>query len=272
MAPLWAGARETTIGGPKRLDYRVQTMTRPRVLLKPGEVRGDEIVVEGERAHYLVRVLRLGAGDTFVAADPGGLELEAEIVEVGEGWVRARWLVSRQARGEPAHTIHVALGVLKGRAMEWAVQKLTEVGASALLPVLAERGVVRLDDRRWPRRLERWREIAAQAVRQCGRSRPPEMGLPVSVPDLADLCRAGAMPWLLLDPRAEGARGLSTVLDSAGAAGLIIGPEGDFTQAEKALLLSAGAVPVSLGPRVLRAETAAVVACALALHTLGDLG
>ncbi len=247
-------------------------MTKPRVLLKPGEVRGDEIIVEGERAHYLARVLRLGAGDAFVAADPGGRELEAEIVALGEGWVRARWLVSHEARGEPAHPIHIALGVLKGKAMDWAVQKVTEVGASALLPVLTERGVVRLDDRRWGPRLQRWQEIAAQAVRQCGRSRPPEVSRPLSVPELADLCRAGALPWLLLDPRAEEACGFRAALGSAAGAGLIIGPEGDFTQAERDLLLAAGAVPVSLGPRVLRAETAAVVACALALHTLGELG
>lgn len=246
-------------------------MTKPRILLRPDECDRPALTLTGDRAHYLARVRRVRPGDLVLAAAPDGTELLLRVTAAAPGQVSLSVLTRRPADAEPAHEVTVALAVLKSRAMDWAIQKLTEVGATRIIPVLCTRAVSRLPTNRWPHKQRRWGSIAAEATRQCGRSRPPHVHAPVQVPALAELCAERAFTWLLLDPAADSSP-LASALCNADAAGVIVGPEGDFTSEEKAALIQAGAVPVSLGPRILRAETAAVIACALVLHYLGDLG
>ena len=249
-------------------------MSKPRVFLEPGEGEGENIHLGGERAHYLSRVLRLKPGQRFVAVSADGSELEAEVVEITRGSVEAAVLGRSWPRREPAHRLTLALAVLKSKAMDWAVQKSTEVGVSSIVPVLSSRVVVRGTEREWAAKRRRWQEIAREAARQSHRTHVPEVEAPVTVEALADRCRGGG--WVLLDPAAEPQPLAEAVARWQGPGGgrpmgLIVGPEGDFDDTEKTLLREAGAVPVSLGPRVLRAETAAVVGCALLLHLLGDM-
>lgn len=271
---LWSRIRNRNragdLGGP--CCFELIEMTRPRILLTYDETRREHLLVDDERAHYLLHVLRLRPGDCFVAVAPQGRELEMEITGVTDGVVRARLVGTREASTEPLHAVHVALGVLKAKTMDWALQKVTEVGAVRIVPLLATRCVVRADAEQWQAKRQRWAQLAAEAARQCGRFRAPSVSAPVTVAELADHCRDSEVRWLLLDPQAKARASVTGALEGAEAAGVILGPEGDLTDDEKGVLRKAGAVPVSLGPRVLRAETAAVVACVLALYHFGDLG
>lgn len=247
-------------------------MTVPRVLVSAEQLASGQIELSGAQAHYLGHVLRLGRGDRFCVFTTEGDEKEAEVIQVGYRRVSARLLGPAEVpQADPQHSIWVALAVLKGSAMDWALQKLAEVGAEAIIPLFPERVVVKRHDAE--NKIRRWQRIASEAARQSRRRRMPKVMPVAAVFEIADMMSAGPQErWLLLDPDAEDAVSVPEALAGAESAGLIIGPEGDLTDEEKRFLVQAGARPVYLGPRVLRAETAALVACALALYALGELG
>ncbi|HEU4754665.1 MAG TPA: RsmE family RNA methyltransferase, partial [Armatimonadota bacterium] len=156
--------------------------------------------------------------------------------------------------------IHLAVAVLKGEKLEWVVQKATELGAARVSFLRTERTVVEAGAERWARRRERYERIAREAAEQSGRVRVPEIGEPQPP---AEALRAPAERSLILAPGAR--EPLARVLEPApGSVLLLVGPEGGFTDAELALAAEAGAAPVGLGRRVLRAETAALLAVGLA--------
>ena len=246
-------------------------MSKPRIFLEPGEGEDEHFRLSGERAHYLSRVVRLRPGQRFLAVAADGCEIEAEVRTITRDGLEAAVLTRSWPQREPSHHLTLALAVLKAKAMDWAVQKTTEVGVATILPVLSSRVVVRGDARGWDAKRRRWQEIAREAARQSHRMKVPQVEQPITVQALAQRCRAGE--WVLLDPAAS-PRPIAEAVSghtADGPRGLIVGPEGDFDDAEKALLRQAGAVSVSIGPRVLRAETAAVVGCALILYLLGDM-
>jgi 16S rRNA (uracil1498-N3)-methyltransferase len=247
-------------------------MTTPRVPVSAEQLTSGQIELAGEKAHYLCQVLRLKPGARFFVFTKEGQEAEAEITRVGYRRVVAKVLgPAASSDADPRHPVCVVLAVLKGSAMDWAVQKLAEVGAWTIIPMISQRVVVRAED--WQAKVERWQEIASEAARRSGRCRGPEVVPVVPISKIgAVIADASKDRWLLLDPDAQDAASVPEALSGASSAGLIIGPEGDLTDEEKKVLVETGARPVYLGPRVLRAETAAVVACALALYALGDLG
>jgi 16S rRNA (uracil1498-N3)-methyltransferase len=156
----------------------------------------------------------------------------------------------------------------KSDAMDLIVQKVTELGVRALVPVYTEFSVVKLDAERSERRVDHWRKIARSACEQSGRHAPPHIALPAPLPAALEALRADA-ERLVLEPSAE--HGLAE--RAAPARGLVVavGPEGGFAAADWRRLDAARFVRVSLGPRVLRAETAAVAVCAIAQSRWGDL-
>jgi 16S rRNA (uracil1498-N3)-methyltransferase len=276
LAPSHAGPqrplpKRPSDGIKKPMPKEDGSVTTPRLFLRAANLSTGTVVLAEAQAHYLCRVLRLGPGARFVAVTGPEEEAEMEIVSSRQGQVIARVVQRRRVCSEPAHVLTVALAVLKSKAMDWAVQKVSELGAATIIPVRAQRVVVRGPEKDWEAKRARWQEIAVEAARQCGRTCPPTVQQPLTVPQLARLCEQDRNPWLLLDPAAADGKPLGAVVPGAQAVGLIVGPEGDFTSAEKELLRGAGAVPVRLGPRLLRAETAALAACALALYLLGDL-
>lgn len=196
-----------------------------------------------------------------MALFPGdGSECEAVLESVATGRVTARITERRTPDVELPCELHVALAVLKGERLEWAVQKLTELGVSRISFLSTERTVVTADDERWSKRLERYRRIAREAAEQCGRVRLPEIheprGLTAAIEGSEDAAR------LFLDPGSG--RAAPAMLRPCPAKVLaLIGPEGGFTETEAAAAREAGVTAVGLGPRVLRAETAAVAVAVL---------
>jgi 16S rRNA (uracil1498-N3)-methyltransferase len=219
-------------------------------------------------AHHAVHVLRLRAGDEVTLFNGRGGEYAGRIAALDRLRVSVDVLEHRRLERESPLAVTLVQGVSAGEKMDFTVQKATELGVAALQPVLAARSLGRLAGERAALKRAHWRRVAIAACEQCGRNRIPEI-LPVL--PLAEYCRAPAAAGarLLLSPHAQlGLRAAAARLD--GAATLASGPEAGFGADEEALLVAAGFVPVRLGPRVLRTETAALAALAALNALAGD--
>jgi 16S rRNA (uracil1498-N3)-methyltransferase len=246
------------------------------LLLETPLARDAEIELPFEVAHQARDVLRLGVGGTIRLLDGAGGEYPAEVIEVSRKRVLVRLVAREEGLPDPPVRVTLCLGMLKAAKFEVALQKCTELGVAAFVPLLTERAV---RDEASEAKLRRWRGILAEAVEQCGGSHMPELKAPQSLSQaLSDLPPGGIalFPW-------EETRDLSlraALEEAVSQAGverisevrLFIGPEGGFSPGEAALAERSGARQVTLGRRILRAETAAIAASALTLDTLGALG
>ncbi len=240
-----------------------------RFFIPPDWIGAQEVTLSGVPAHQIRVVLRMRAGARVVVLDGAGWEYEIALTEVGARQVRGEIVEKRPAGGEPRAQVTVYLSLLKKDRFEWALQKCTEIGAARFVPIHCARTVIPLASLS-AKKLARWERILTEAAEQCGRGRVPSLEAPRPLADaLADVPRydRALIPWV-----GERARALSDALgEEARSVALFVGPEGGFAPEEVTAAQQAGALGVSLGPRVLRAETAAVVGVTLALAALGEL-
>lgn len=248
-------------------------MSTNRFFIPASSLENEQVRLSPEQSHQVCHVLRLRPGDTIVVLDDSGLEYDATLTEVCLPQTLGRITGKRQAGGEPATHLVLFQSLLSREKFEWVLQKGTEVGVARFVPVLTERSIIRaklIEERK----LDRWRRIVVEAAEQSHRGRIPEIdqtiGFEPAVSQLADFDRR-----LIAAPSAEAVT-LRDALRGVGrgsvSIALMIGPEGGFTQEEVARACDRGALPIHLGSRVLRTETAAVVAAALILYELGDMG
>jgi 16S rRNA (uracil1498-N3)-methyltransferase len=239
-----------------------------RIHVDAALVPGGEIRLGEQAARHVSRVLRLRQGDGISVFDGRGNEHDGAIASVRGADVRIS--VGRAVDTCPESPVAILLlqGISRGERMDLVVQKTTELGVTGIQPVFTRRSVVRLEGERARRRAEHWRGVAIAACEQCGRASLPDVRPPRTLEDALDAC-GPAIDRLLLDARAE------TALTAARVAGdeiaLLTGPEGGLTAAERQAAMESGFTPVSLGPRIMRTETAAVVAVALIQSRWGDL-
>lgn len=226
----------------------------------------DEVELDDRATHYLTRVLRLRAGHTLSVFNGTGGEWLARVKSVGR---RAASLTLEQflpASKEATLAVHLGVGLLRGERMDWLVQKATELGISELTPLQLSRCTARSPAERTNQRLRHWRQIAISACEQCGRDRLPAIHPPLP---LGDWLQLGAAPLrLVMLPTAS--PGLPAPTPAPRAVTVLVGPEGGFDESELAQLQDWQAW--SLGPRVLRGETAALAALAVLQYQYGDLG
>ena len=233
-------------------------------------INGDVARLEGDRARYLGRVLRLRVGDEITIFDGSGPEWSATIDGMTKSTVTLRVGESHEAGTESPLKIHLVQGISRGERMDFVVQKATELGVKRITPVMTEYGVVKLDDKRAARRREHWEGVAASACEQSGRTRLPLIDLPLPLKNWFGAKPADADVDLVLAPGASTA--LAGIAAPQTKVCILIGPEGGFSQAEYEDAAVAGFTAVSLGPRVLRTETAAAAALAVMQAHWGDLG
>ena len=228
---------------------------------------GDFAALPAEEAKHAAKVLRLRPGDEVCAMDGAGRRWRAEMAE--DGRVR---LLEELPANECAARVTVYEGLPKADKLDFIAQKLTELGAARLVPVKMERCVVKLDAKDGEKRRERLERIAREAAKQCNRGLSPTVCEPMG---WTQALRAMAGHDLLLVPWEEARDGrLSDVrahFPNARDIGIVIGPEGGISAREMADMIAAGGRAVTLGPRILRTETAAVIAAALAMQLWGDL-
>ncbi len=222
-----------------------------------------------------VQVLRLqpGAAITLFGHSPdsaaSGGEFAATVIAMGRQTVQVMVGAHDPVERESAHPLHLAIGIPANERMDWLIEKATELGVASIQPLMTERSIIRLDPQRGLKKLAHWQSVAVAACEQCGRNRVPQIGPAMTLTQ-----------WLRREPAPGAAAGALLILSlqlQAGAllqwrAGLnvdtrsitfLCGPEGGLSPAEEALAIAAGHRPVSLGARVLRAETAAIAALTL---------
>jgi 16S rRNA (uracil1498-N3)-methyltransferase len=237
-----------------------------RAPLEPGVAS----LLDPTTAEHVVRVLRLRAGAPLTLFDGRGGEFEGEIESIGRSGVRVAVGPHLPVERESPLAVTLLQGISRGERMDLVIQKATELGVRRIVPLEAERSVVRLDADTRGRRVAHWNAVAVSACEQCGRNRLPLIAPPGPLA-LALAPEADGAVRLILDPLA--ARGLVSLLGTGTAPVVVlIGPEGGLAEGERAAALAAGFVGCSVGPRILRTETAAIAALAAIQAIAGDLG
>ena len=245
-------------------------MSRRRFYAKPSDISGAIVNLSREETHHLVHALRSKPGDQVFVFDGCGNEYHCCFLAETGSHAELEIIVPLGDLVESPIRLTLAQSLAKSDKFDLIVQKATELGVSRIIPVTAERADVRLNRDQHDKRLDRWRRISLEALKQCGRRRLVEITAPMTL----DRLTSAEDPGLLLVFSEKGGTSIAGALRQAGtpaALGALIGPEGGWSDAELSLLDRRGATAVSLGPRVLRTETAAVVAVTLIQHWWGDL-
>lgn len=249
----------------------------PRVFVPPERLQGPSVELRGEAHRHLARVLRIVVGEPIGVFDGEGHEIAARVTAVSR---HAVTLALGPRRLLPAPAVHIELvqAVPRGERMDLIVQKTTELGVARIVPVHSLRSPAREGDEAGARRLARWKTIARESARQCGRADIPDLVAPVGLAEGAEAAGRTGGTRLVLWEDARGPSLPSALRAASGTSGgrgdpgrlcLVVGPEGGFSAGEIGTLTELGFAPVSLGPRILRTETAAIVAVALAQAARG---
>lgn len=249
-------------------------MSTHRFYLRPESWGAEHPALDEADSHHCADVLRLQQGETVVVFDGEGTVAEAELTEVHRKRCSLRLGAPHRTPGLRC-SITLAQAVPKGKNMDLILQKGVELGASGIVPLLSARTVVRIDDERdAARKQERWQQIALEACKQCGRNAVPRVALPSTVEQF--LKHGSRVDLMMLASLQPDARAIKEVIaghaasrgDLPASVAVLVGPEGDFTPGEIARLKEAGAIPVTLGPTILRAETAALYCLSVLGHEL----
>ena len=229
---------------------------------------GAVVPLSSAGAYHVSRVLRMRPGAPLIVFDGTGVDFPSEIVEVDGDKVSVQLRNQTPGTGESPLKITLVQGISRGERMDWTLQKATELGVVGVAPVLTARSVVRLDEKQAAKKQAHWRAIVVGACEQCGRSKVPSVSAPVQLRDYFTNVRKDGMR-LVLSPSAPAS--LAGIASLPSKVDLLIGPEGGLDDDEIAAAQKAGFMPVRLGPRVLRTETAGVVALTVLQALWGDL-
>ena len=230
---------------------------------------GARVTLDEGAAAHLLRVLRLGVGDACVLFNGDGHDYEVRITVAGKRGGEVEVLAARAVDNESQLRIVLLQGVARGEKMDWILQKATELGVAAFVPVNSERSEVRLDAARAAKRLAHWQGVVGSACAQSGRAVVPAVSAPVSLAEAVAGLPADALR-LTLDPGADAA---VRTLGDPGRRGVVvaIGPEGGWSPRDRSVLAGGGFSGLRLGPRILRTETAGIAAISALQAAFGDL-
>jgi len=230
------------------------------------------ILISGQDAYHITRVLRGKLGQEVMVVDDENQAARMRLAAFGPKAVTLELIEKLPLQAESSAHITLAQCVLKGEKMELVLQKATELGVKRFIPIIAENCVPQYDEEKQREKAERWQRIADEAAKQCGRNSLMNVMPPIKIDEFL----GGIAPekTLIFCYENETRRPMGEVLRSLADQQfvLLIGPEGGFTQSEAAAVESKGGISVTLGPRILRAETAAIAAVAILQHDRGDLG
>jgi 16S rRNA (uracil1498-N3)-methyltransferase len=246
-------------------------MARRRFYASLQEIDGETITLLAEEAHHLVHVLRMKTGDEAFVFDGLGGEYRCRVRST-LGRVELQIIDRLADQTESPLELTLAQALVKGDKFDLIVQKATELGVTRVVPLATDHTDVRLSSEGASKRLERWRRISLEALKQCGRRRLVEMTTPQTVGQLLEANTAAGSALLVFSEK--GGLPLRDAISAIGptrSVFAVVGPEGGWSEAELLLMRQRGARAVTLGPRVLRTETAAIVVIAILQHLLGDL-
>ena len=244
-----------------------------RFHVRPEDVCGDILTLTGVEAHHATRVLRVREGERVVVLDGAGSELCCEIAASTNKSVVLK-VIDRKKIPPPPCPITLVQAIPKGKIIESIIQKATELGASRIVPILSERVVTHLDSESTEAKGEKWQQIAVEAIKQCGQPWLPKVEAPLSLKKFLarhesfDLPLVGCLEAGSRHPREWFDQFFREKHRAPRSICLWVGPEGDFTPAEYDAIRRSGALPITLGPLVLRVETAATYCLSVASYEL----
>lgn len=244
----------------------------PKFFVSPDKVNDGIITIDTKDVGHIKRVLRLGEGDIITVCDSTGTDYNAKISKINENAVLCDVISSHKNSSEPNIEVTIYQALPKASKMEYIIQKNTELGVARIVPCSLSRCVVKLDGADGEKKRARWQKIAAEAAKQCGRGQIPEIAPIHTLPEVieqmhqADLC---FIPY-----ECEKTNSLKKILQNSKNAIKIcylIGPEGGFAPEEISAAAEAGIPSITLGPRILRTETAGEAVLAMLMYELGDI-
>jgi 16S rRNA (uracil1498-N3)-methyltransferase len=237
----------------------------PRIYTDQPLAQGANLALEEGPSRHIARVLRMQAGRELILFNGTGGEFQAFVSEVSKRSVTVEVAELYPENRESPLRLELAIGLSRGERMDWVLQKATELGVTRIKPLLTERTEVKLSGERLDKKLQHWRQIIISACEQCQRNLLPELAAPQKLDQwLGDNCNA-----LSLVLHHRDSRGLPEGVAPESVA-LLVGPEGGLSDSEIAQAREAGCAPLTLGPRVLRTETAPVAAISLVQYRWGD--
>jgi 16S rRNA (uracil1498-N3)-methyltransferase len=236
-------------------------------------LRGEDVVLEGQQAHQIHNVLRKKAGEHIIVLDNLGWEYEVELRTTGKKEVTGSIVKKRKAEGEPAVEITLYQSMLSREKFELVLQKCTEVGVKRFVPIITERSIVRKESPK-AAKTERWQRIIQEAAEQSGRGRIPELNKAIKFENA--IAKLEDFDCKLMAHTQEQGESLRECLKNSRkkikSVALLIGPEGGFIEKEVQIARDNNISLISLGRRILRTETAAVIASSLILYETGEIG
>lgn len=238
----------------------------------PSQVRGDRIEIEGSDVNHMKNVLRMRCGEELMVSDGNNRKYLCAVEEYVSEGVVLRVLKEMQSDTELSSKIYLFQGLPKQDKMELIVQKAVELGAYQVIPVSTRRSVVKFDEKKAKKKVERWQEIARSAAKQAGRGYIPEVGRVMSYPEALSWAK-GLDVLLIPYELKEGMKETKEIIKSimpGQSVGIFIGPEGGFEREEVALALKYGAKAVTLGRRILRTETAGLAMLSVLMFHLEE--
>lgn len=242
-----------------------------RFAIAPDHIRDQRVTFDREETHHLARVLRLGPGDLVLATDGRGHEYTVRIETLGASATGAILEIVQRSRESPL-AVTLVQAVPKGNKMEAIIRAATELGVTRIVAALTARTVVTREEDRWRERARRWQRVAREAAKQCGRAVLPQVVGPVSLPHALEAEEHTQLRICLWEgeqrPFDEVLRGAPR---APGSIAMVVGPEGGLSLDEVEHARDRGWAIAGLGPRILRTETASLVALVVIQMTFGDL-
>ena len=232
----------------------------------------DEAIITGTDAHHLRDVLRLQPDDKIVVFDGAGGEYQAQVVSVERGEITVAMLEKLKTDADPALLLTVAQGYLKDKKMDGLVRQLTELGVGRWIPFFSRRSIPSPDPKRMMGRSQRWHKISLESLKQCGRSRAMSIDPVVSFGDAVKQANDHDLKIIFWEESKSASMPIQIQPPHPASVFVMIGPEGGFEANEISYAKESGFKTVGLGPRILKAETAALAAAVMVQHVLGDMG
>lgn len=240
-----------------------------RFFVKKDDIAGSSALIIGEDVKHISKVLRMAPGDKVMLCDGEGYQYLAKISEITKEEVRLAILSGERCAADPLQRITLYQGLPKGDKMELIVQKCVELGITEIVPVAAERSIVRIKPGEFGGKRTRYQRVAYEAAKQCGRGIIPQIADLVTFKSM-DVSRHDLIIIAYEDEKENTLKSLLKANPKAKDIAIVIGPEGGLEKAEVDLLTQKGGTAVTLGPRILRTETAGMAALAMILYEIEE--
>ena len=231
-------------------------VTVPRFFVSKDSISGSAASVAGDDARHITRSLRMKPGEALTLCDGHGTDYDCRIVSLSDSLVTLQVEGERACVAEPTVDITLFMALPKGDKMDYVIQKAVELGVSRIVPYSSARCIVRLSDKDKPKKQERWSRIALEAAKQCGRGIIPPVAMPHTFGEMISRAKECDLPLFFYESERETSLKAYLSQHTFKSAAVIIGPEGGFDAAEAERIVQAGIPALSLGPRILRCETA----------------